>query len=101
MGGGTGGPNYWDRHANYSDFADSYTKQQSIDLGRHVTVTQIAAAAKACFRKWHAKLQDGNFAITSLGLSLTNMVSIVGRVSITQYFTNAKPAAIINVAQPS
>lgn len=72
---------------------DTHTKQQSINLGRHGTVAQIAAGAKECFRKWHATSQIKSFAITTLGLSLTGMEQLGRSAPITSYFKKAASAA--------
>lgn len=91
-GGGHGsGPAYWEQ--------EQHTKQQSIDLGRRGTVFQISTNAKACFRKWHRGVKEVPLAITSLGLSLTGMVQIESRVSITSYFAAA--ASVPTSAQDS
>jgi len=96
MGGGNSSHdpqgNYWDHQANYWESAQAHTKQQSINLGREGTVAKIAAGAKDCFRKWHSALQGKPLAITSLGLSLTGMEPIGGKVPITAYFKKAARA---------
>eukprot|EP00929_Paragymnodinium_shiwhaense_P086084 TRINITY_DN46582_c0_g1_i1.p1 TRINITY_DN46582_c0_g1~~TRINITY_DN46582_c0_g1_i1.p1 ORF type:complete len:687 (+),score=96.86 TRINITY_DN46582_c0_g1_i1:180-2063(+) len=75
---------------------ESQTRQQSIDLGRTGTVRQIADGAKSCFRKWHAGLQGKAFEINMLGMSLTNMEDLGGRVTLTRFFSKSKeiPPAI-------
>eukprot|EP00931_Biecheleriopsis_adriatica_P059272 TRINITY_DN35440_c0_g1_i1.p1 TRINITY_DN35440_c0_g1~~TRINITY_DN35440_c0_g1_i1.p1 ORF type:complete len:584 (+),score=155.31 TRINITY_DN35440_c0_g1_i1:79-1830(+) len=100
---GTGGG----RGKGMKGSSESFSKQQSIDLGRNGSVAQIATAAKACFLRWHAGAKAPDLAVTSLGLSLTNMTPLDGgAASIKKFFgrsgaqANVKPAPVEQQEKP-
>eukprot|EP00927_Polykrikos_kofoidii_P073063 TRINITY_DN69138_c0_g1_i1.p1 TRINITY_DN69138_c0_g1~~TRINITY_DN69138_c0_g1_i1.p1 ORF type:complete len:683 (-),score=77.79 TRINITY_DN69138_c0_g1_i1:49-2001(-) len=78
--------------------AESFSKQQTISLGRHGTVSDIATAATACFHRWLSGSRSQSVDIVSLGLSLTKFVAVCSNAPITSFFNKGPNEAVASEA---